>query len=278
MTIMYKEGEIHTATNGLSRWPLDNVKRNQANDPEVAAKILIHSMEMDRKKNFIFYKQAPESVTSVTTKANQRRQKLPYWELDSLKFTMNFLLQLLRHITNTKNLEEPCLMDYMDSNSFLIDEILYSREKETSAIKVKERDHISLILKQCHDCPYRGHMGEGRRKEMVASTTWWPQWEKGFSEYINTCERFQKGNRKHGKKYGLLQHIEEPKHPRKTINMDCVTGLVCQNAVCQTSTKVTLAKNAIELVERPIITGKLSITFHHVTVPPGLENCVPKRM
>ncbi|MBW0560583.1 hypothetical protein O181_100298 [Austropuccinia psidii MF-1] len=33
-------------------------------------------------------------------------------------------------------------------------------------------------------------------------------------------------HRKHGKKYGLLQHIEEPKHPFKTINMDWATGLV----------------------------------------------------
>ncbi|MBW0464979.1 hypothetical protein O181_004694 [Austropuccinia psidii MF-1] len=38
--------------------------------------------------------------------------------------------------------------------------------------------------------------------------------------------RFQKANRKHGKKYGLLQHIEEPKDPWETINMDWVTGLV----------------------------------------------------
>ncbi|MBW0510123.1 hypothetical protein O181_049838 [Austropuccinia psidii MF-1] len=35
-----------------------------------------------------------------------------------------------------------------------------------------------------------------------------------------------KANRKHGNKYGLLQHIEEPKHPWETINMDWVTGLV----------------------------------------------------
>ncbi|MBW0484549.1 hypothetical protein O181_024264 [Austropuccinia psidii MF-1] len=41
---------------------------------------------------------------------------------------------------------------------------------------------------------------------------------------MNTCERFQKANRKHGKKYGLLQHIEEPKQPWETINMDWVTG------------------------------------------------------
>ncbi|MBW0460574.1 hypothetical protein O181_000289 [Austropuccinia psidii MF-1] len=38
--------------------------------------------------------------------------------------------------------------------------------------------------------------------------------------------RCKKANRKHGKRYGLLQNIEEPKHPWETINMDWVTGLV----------------------------------------------------
>ncbi|MBW0493139.1 hypothetical protein O181_032854 [Austropuccinia psidii MF-1] len=71
-----------------------------------------------------------------------------------------------------------------------------------------------------------GHMIEDRTKERVASTAWWPKWEQEFSEYINTFERCQKANRKHGKKYGLLQHIEGPKNPWETINMDWVTGLV----------------------------------------------------
>ncbi|MBW0531356.1 hypothetical protein O181_071071 [Austropuccinia psidii MF-1] len=71
-----------------------------------------------------------------------------------------------------------------------------------------------------------GHMSEYRIKERVASTAWWPKWEQEFSEYINTCERCQKANRKNGNKYGLLQHIEEPKHPWETINMDWATGLV----------------------------------------------------
>ncbi|MBW0541030.1 hypothetical protein O181_080745 [Austropuccinia psidii MF-1] len=71
-----------------------------------------------------------------------------------------------------------------------------------------------------------GHMSEDRTKETVASTTLWPQWEKELSEYLNTCERFEKENRKHGKKHSLLQHIEEPKHPLKTTNKDWVTGLV----------------------------------------------------
>ncbi|MBW0473085.1 hypothetical protein O181_012800 [Austropuccinia psidii MF-1] len=71
-----------------------------------------------------------------------------------------------------------------------------------------------------------GHMSEDRTKERVANTAWWPKWEKELSEYISTCEICQKENRKHGKKYRLPQHIEEPKHPWETINMDWVTGLV----------------------------------------------------
>ncbi|MBW0488621.1 hypothetical protein O181_028336 [Austropuccinia psidii MF-1] len=71
-----------------------------------------------------------------------------------------------------------------------------------------------------------GHMSEDRTKERVASTAWWPKGEQELGEYINTCERFQMANRKHGKKYGLLQHIEEPKHPWETNNMDWVTGFV----------------------------------------------------
>ncbi|MBW0464210.1 hypothetical protein O181_003925 [Austropuccinia psidii MF-1] len=71
-----------------------------------------------------------------------------------------------------------------------------------------------------------GHISEDRTKESVASTAWCLKWEQQLSEYTNTCYRCQNANRKHGKKYGLLQHIENPKHPWETIKMDWVTGLV----------------------------------------------------
>ncbi|MBW0529975.1 hypothetical protein O181_069690 [Austropuccinia psidii MF-1] len=54
MTIIYKEGKSHTNSDGLSRWPLNNVKSNPAYDPEVESKIPIHFMEIDRRKNFRF--------------------------------------------------------------------------------------------------------------------------------------------------------------------------------------------------------------------------------
>ncbi|MBW0515368.1 hypothetical protein O181_055083 [Austropuccinia psidii MF-1] len=63
MIIIYKEGKSHTNADGLRRWPLDNVKRNLAHDPEVADKIPIHFMEIDRRKNFRFSEWEPRGGT-----------------------------------------------------------------------------------------------------------------------------------------------------------------------------------------------------------------------
>ncbi|MBW0554864.1 hypothetical protein O181_094579 [Austropuccinia psidii MF-1] len=111
-------------------------------------------------------------------------------------------------------------LDNKDNKFFLVDGLLYHRDKHTSALTVVDRDHISLILQEFHELPYMGHMSEDRTNRRVASTAWWPKWKQELSKYINTCERCQKANRKHGKKYGLLQHIEEPKHPWEAIKMD----------------------------------------------------------
>ncbi|MBW0508365.1 hypothetical protein O181_048080 [Austropuccinia psidii MF-1] len=61
--IIYKEGRSHTNADGLSRWPLDNFKSNSAYNPEVAANIPIHFMEIDRRNNFRFSEWAPERCT-----------------------------------------------------------------------------------------------------------------------------------------------------------------------------------------------------------------------
>ncbi|MBW0477300.1 hypothetical protein O181_017015 [Austropuccinia psidii MF-1] len=63
MTIIYKEGKSHTNSDGLNRWPMENFKRNPDYDPEVAAKIPIHFMEIDRRKNFIFSEWEQEGCT-----------------------------------------------------------------------------------------------------------------------------------------------------------------------------------------------------------------------
>ncbi|MBW0534266.1 hypothetical protein O181_073981 [Austropuccinia psidii MF-1] len=195
------------------RWPLDNVRSNPPYDPEVAAKIPIHFIEIYRRQNFRFSEWAPGSDT------------LDSGNTDS---ECGILLQLLQQKYRSSKLEsqmeEPWLRAYKDNKFLIVDGLLYHIEKHTSALTVVDGDHISLILKECHDFPYVGHMSEDMTKERVGSTALWPKWEQELSEYINNCERCQKANRKHGKKYGLLQHIEEPKNPQETINMDWVTG------------------------------------------------------
>ncbi|MBW0543796.1 hypothetical protein O181_083511 [Austropuccinia psidii MF-1] len=186
-----------------------------SNDPEVSAKIPMLLMKIDRKENFRFSEWAPEHGPSGS---------------EDTELEHSILLQLPQQKYKSpeleSQLEEPWLRDYKDNKFILIDGLFYHREKHASARTVIDRYHISLILKERHYYPYMGHRSGDRNKERVASIAWWPQWEQDLSEYINACERFQKANRKHGKKYRLLQHIEEPKHPRETINMDCVTGLV----------------------------------------------------
>ncbi|MBW0487577.1 hypothetical protein O181_027292 [Austropuccinia psidii MF-1] len=60
MTIIYKERKSHINADCLRRWPLDNFKSNSACDPEVAAKIPIHFIEIERKKNIRFSEWASE--------------------------------------------------------------------------------------------------------------------------------------------------------------------------------------------------------------------------
>ncbi|MBW0541644.1 hypothetical protein O181_081359 [Austropuccinia psidii MF-1] len=96
------------------------------------------------------------------------------------------LLQLLQQKYRSPELESqlegPWLKYYKDSKFFLIDGLLYHREKHTTTLTVIDRYHISLILQECHDCPYMGHMSDDRTKERVASTAWWPKWEQELSE------------------------------------------------------------------------------------------------
>ncbi|MBW0480846.1 hypothetical protein O181_020561 [Austropuccinia psidii MF-1] len=190
MTIIYKEGKSHTNADGLSILPLDNFKRNPAYDPEVEAKIPIHFMEIDRQKNFRFSEWAPESGNTDSEGKETPILGISSTELHNELFNsvmktyakhkqLGILLQLLQQKYRSpeleSQLEEPRLKDYNDNKSFLIDGLLYYREKHTSALTIIDRDHISLVLQECHNCPYMGHMSEDRTKERVASTAWWPK-------------------------------------------------------------------------------------------------------
>ncbi|MBW0497719.1 hypothetical protein O181_037434 [Austropuccinia psidii MF-1] len=163
-------------------------------------------MEIDGRQNFRFSEWAPGSGTLDSENTDSEGTESPILGISSSELQNEFfsavlksygknkpcgtLLQLLQQQYRSpeleSQLEEPWLRAYKDNKFFLVDDLLYRREKHTSALTVVDRDHISLILQECRECPYMGHMSEDRNKERVASTSWWPKWEKELSEYINT--------------------------------------------------------------------------------------------
>ncbi|MBW0545168.1 hypothetical protein O181_084883 [Austropuccinia psidii MF-1] len=96
MTIIYKEGKSHTNADGLSRWPLDNVKRKPSYDPEVAAKLPIHFMQIDRKKNFRFSEWAPESGTPVSGNTNSEGKETLILGIGSSKLHTEFFNAVMK--------------------------------------------------------------------------------------------------------------------------------------------------------------------------------------
>ncbi|MBW0530167.1 hypothetical protein O181_069882 [Austropuccinia psidii MF-1] len=190
-------------------------------------------MELHRRKNFRFFEYAPRGGTPDSGNTETEGTETPILGISSSGLHNELLSAVMKTYAKHKkcgiltqilkqkyrspemesHLEEQWLRDYKDIKFLLLDGLLYHRENHTSGLTVVERAHISLILQECHVSPYMGHMSEDRAKERVSNTVLWPKWEQELSEYINTCERCQKENRKHGKKDGLLQYIEEPKHP-----------------------------------------------------------------
>ncbi|MBW0487900.1 hypothetical protein O181_027615 [Austropuccinia psidii MF-1] len=102
MTIIYKEGKGNTNLYGLSRWPLHNVKRNPAYDPEVAAKIPILFMEIDRKKNFRFSEWAPESGTPDGGNTNSEGTETPILGIRSSELHTEFFNVVMKKYAKHK--------------------------------------------------------------------------------------------------------------------------------------------------------------------------------
>ncbi|MBW0496248.1 hypothetical protein O181_035963 [Austropuccinia psidii MF-1] len=89
---------------------------------------------------------------------------------------------------------------------------------------VVDTSSINLVLKECHDSPFSGHLSEDRTGEKVKTCIWWPMWQKDVAEYCKPCDRCQKANKSTGKRLGNMIKIQEPSRPWEIVHMDWVTG------------------------------------------------------
>ncbi|MBW0529700.1 hypothetical protein O181_069415 [Austropuccinia psidii MF-1] len=103
--------------------------------------------------------------------------------------------------------------------------IIYHRNKHTCVMTVVDSFLINLVLKECHDSPFSGHLSEDRTREKINTCIWWLMLQKDFSEYCKTCDRFQKANKSTCKRLQNMIKIQEPRRPWEVVHMDWVTGI-----------------------------------------------------
>ncbi|MBW0525204.1 hypothetical protein O181_064919 [Austropuccinia psidii MF-1] len=185
---------VHKNADGLSRWPLPNNIDNPAYVPEEASpQILIEGISVT-DWNTTFFEELRNSYTQNKN--------------------CNILCQLL-----TKDRKDNPLIhaldkvwkkSYDEGRFYLRDGIIYHRTKHTCVMTVVDRSLINLVLKECHDSPFSGHLSEDRTREKVNSCIWWPMWQKDVAEYCKTCDRCKKANKSTGKRLVNMIKIQQP--------------------------------------------------------------------
>ena len=86
-------------------------------------------------------------------------------------------------------------------------------------------DYRDLILKECHDSRYAGHLGVKKTAELILRDFYWPTVQADVATYVATCEDCQRNKPSNKRPAGLLQPLEVPGHRWERISMDFITHL-----------------------------------------------------
>ncbi|MBW0562091.1 hypothetical protein O181_101806 [Austropuccinia psidii MF-1] len=157
MTIVHKDGNAHKNADGLSRCPLPNNIDNPAYVPEEASpQIPIQGISVT-DLNTTFFEEVRHSYT-------QDKNCSILFQLLNKDCKDNSLIHAL---------DEVWKKSYDEGRDHLLDGIIYHRTKHTCFMTVVDRSLINLVLKECHDSPFSGHLSEDRTREKVKTCIWW---------------------------------------------------------------------------------------------------------
>src|SRR5437588_3761461 len=93
-------------------------------------------------------------------------------------------------------------------------------------LRIPHNDEIKReILESEHDHPTAGHFGQKKTLKIVSRNFYWPKMEETINEYIQTCDACQRNKSQRHAKYGLLQPLEVPYAPWKSISVDFIVAL-----------------------------------------------------
>ena len=88
-----------------------------------------------------------------------------------------------------------------------------------------DQDLRKEILESEHDYPTSGHFGQRKTLELVTRNFYWPNMDEAINEYVRTCDACQRNKSRRHARYGLLEPLEIPYAPWKSISVDFIVTL-----------------------------------------------------
>ena len=90
---------------------------------------------------------------------------------------------------------------------------------------VPEGTYRDLVMQECHDARYAGHLGMNKTTKLIQRDFYWPTLGHDVENYVRTCEECQCNKANNQKPSGLLQPLAIPAQRWERVSMDFVTHL-----------------------------------------------------
>ncbi|MBW0502266.1 hypothetical protein O181_041981 [Austropuccinia psidii MF-1] len=156
MTIVHEDGNIHRNSDGLRIGPLQNNIDNPDYVPkEASPQIPIEEIYIT-DLNTTFYEEVRNGYT-------QDR---------NCSILCQFLTKDCKESSLIHSSDDMWEKSYDEGRFHLLDGIIYHRTKHSCVMTAVDRSLINLVLKECHDSPFSGHLSEDRTREKIKTCIW----------------------------------------------------------------------------------------------------------
>ena len=81
------------------------------------------------------------------------------------------------------------------------------------------------IAESKHDSKFAEHFGRHKTLELITRSFFWPKMDEWIRNYIRTCDTCQRNKSSRHAQYGLLQPLDTPYAPWRSISVDFIVAL-----------------------------------------------------
>jgi hypothetical protein len=129
--------------------------------------------------------------------------------------------EYLENLRNPDLPREEDVQEYLEP--FSMQDNLVLRE---GLVYIPENDNLKLqILRQYHDSPTAGHLGQAKTLELISRDYYWPRMRQFVNEYLSSCDICARNKTPRHKPHGTLHPLPIPPAAWSSVSMDFIVEL-----------------------------------------------------